>query len=201
MATTKTRRPRRLPPAARREQLADAAMAVIAEQGFADFSLDGVAARAGVTRNLLYHYFPRGRIDLFLAALDRAGSELTEGWVMDSHLPVAERTAANFDRVADHVMSSTDAWLVYRQARGLADPEVQAMVRRYGDVVISSVAQNQLGTSDPSPFARVALSGYLAYVETALDEARERGVAQDEVRELLVDTLTPTLQAVASAST
>ena len=77
MATTKTRKARRLAPAARRDQLADAAMAVIARQGFAEFSLDAVAQRAGVTRNLLYHYFPRGRLDLFLAALDRAGSELT----------------------------------------------------------------------------------------------------------------------------
>ncbi len=198
MAATRTRQPRRLSPQARREQLADAAMAVIAEHGFADFSLDAVAERAGVTRNLLYHYFPRGRIDLFLAALDRAGSELTEGWVMDSDLPVAERTAANFERVADRVMAPTDSWRVYRQARGLADPEVQAMVRRYGDVVISSVAQNQLGTSDPSALARVALSGYLAYVETALDEARERGVGRDDVRKLLVETLTPTLKAVSS---
>ncbi len=198
MAATRARQPRRLSPGARREQLADAAIAVIAGQGFADFSLDEVAGRAGVTRNLLYHYFPRGRIDLFLAALDRAGSELTEGWVMDSDLSVAERTAANLDRVADHVMTPTDAWLVYRQARGLADPEVRAMMRHYGDMVISSVAQNQLGTSDPSALARVALSGYLAYVETALDEARERGVGRGAVRRLLVETLTPTLAAVST---
>lgn len=197
MPATKARQPRRLSPEARRDQLADAAMAEIAEHGFADFSLDAVAERAGVTRNLLYHYFPRGRLDLFLAALDKAGSDLTEGWVMDSDLSVAERTASNLERVADHVMGPTDAWLVYRQARALADAEVQAMVRRYGDVVISSVARNQLGTLAPSPLARVALSGYLAYVETALDEARERGVARDDVRELLVETLTPTLQAVA----
>jgi AcrR family transcriptional regulator len=196
MATTKTRPPRRLSPLARREQLVEAATAEIAGEGFAEFSLDAVAERAGVTRNLLYHYFPRGRLDLFLATLDRAGSELTEGWVLDSDLPATERTAANLERVKDDVMTPSDAWLVYRQARGLADPEVQAMLRHYGDVVISSVARNQLGTSDPSPLARVALGGYLAYVETALDEARERGVGWDAVRGLLVETLTPTLKAV-----
>ena len=39
-------------------------MPVVAEQGFARFSLDKVAARVeDVTRNLLYHYFPRGRPD------------------------------------------------------------------------------------------------------------------------------------------
>lgn len=198
MARTKTRAPRRLSQAARREQLVDAATAEIAREGFTDFSLDAVAERADVTRNLLYHYFPRGRLDLFLAALERAGSELTEGWVVDSDLPALERTAANFERVADHVLTPTDAWLVYRQARGLADPEVQALMRRLADTVLSSVSMNQLGTADPSPLARVALSAYLAFVETALDEARERGVGRDEVRPLLVEALASTLNAAAS---
>lgn len=198
MARTKTRSPRRLPSESRRDQLAEAAAAVIAKQGYASFSLDDVAERADVTRNLLYHYFPRGRIDLFLAALDRAGRELTEGWLMDSDVPAAERTIANFERVADHVMTPTDAWLVYRQARGLADPEIQAMMHRYGDVVLTSVAVNQLGTADPPPIAKVALRGYLAYVETALDEARERGVDRDEVRRLLIAVLAPTLNAASS---
>ncbi len=44
------------------------------------------------------------------------------------------------------------------------------MVRRYGDTVVS----------------------------TALDEARDRGVAREDVAKLLVETLTPTLEALRS---
>src|SRR3954451_18820586 len=164
MARTKTRSPRRMPSESRRDQLVQAAAAVIAQQGYADFSLDDVTERADVTRNRLYHYFPRGRLDLFLAALDRAVSDLTEGWVTDSELSTTDRTVANFERVAGHVMKPSDSWLVYRQARGLADREIQAMLRGYQEIVLSSVAMNQLGTDDPSPAARVALTGYLAYV-------------------------------------
>jgi AcrR family transcriptional regulator len=192
-----TRPPRRLPPGARRRQLVDAASAEIARRGFAEFSLDAVAERADVTRNLLYHYFPRGRIDLFLAALERAGSELTEGWVTDSELPGAERFAENFERVADHVMAQTDSWRVYRQARGLADREVQAVTRRYGDIVLANVSLNQFGTEDPPPLARVGLTAYLAYVEAALDEAREAGVSRADVAMLLGRVLSA---AVAAAS-
>jgi AcrR family transcriptional regulator len=195
MARTKTRSPRRLTSESRRDQLVKAAAAVIAKQGYAGFSLDDVAERADVTRNLLYHYFPRGRIDLFLAALDRAGSQLTEGWVTDAELSTDERTVANFELVADHVMKPSDSWLVYRQARGLADREVQAMLRGYQEIVLSSVAMNQLGTDAPPPAARVALTAYLAFVETALDAARDQGVDRDEVRRLLVDVLESTLAA------
>ena len=70
---TAQRSPRRLARAARASQLVESAMPVIAEQGFSDFSLDEVAERADVTRNLLYHYFPQGRSDLAVAVAERAG--------------------------------------------------------------------------------------------------------------------------------
>jgi AcrR family transcriptional regulator len=196
MPATRARSPRRLPPLARREQLVDAATVEIARRGFADFSLDAVAARADVTRNLLYHYFPRGRIDVFLAALDRAGLELTEGWVTDAERSPEERFTENFDRVAHHVMAQTDAWRVYRQAQGLADREVRAVLRRYRDLVLANVSMNQLGNTDPQrPLARVGLAAYLAYVEAALDEALELGVAREEVRGLLERVLSATVEA------
>ena len=58
-------------------------MPVVAEQGFTEFSLDDVAARADVTRNLLYHYFPRGRADVALAVAEAAGHRLTDEWITD----------------------------------------------------------------------------------------------------------------------
>jgi AcrR family transcriptional regulator len=189
MARLKERPPRRLPPAARREQLVRAATSVIAEQGYAGFSLDDVAARADVTRNLLYHYFPRGRIDLFLAALDGAGTALLENWAVDEDVPVADRTRANFARVADHVMSESDSWLVYRQARGLADPDVESLLRRQTDALVARVFLNQLGTTDPPPMAAVALRGYVAFAEAALEDAKDRDVAREDVIDLLSTTL------------
>ena len=100
---------RRLPPEQRRAQLADAALALAARQGQAGLSLDDVAERAGVTRNLLYHYFPRGRLDVFLAALTRAGDTLTGDFIVDPSRPLAERLAANTDRALEHAERGSDA--------------------------------------------------------------------------------------------
>src|SRR3954447_3606613 len=93
---------RRLSPEARHDQLAELAQELIAADGYATFSLDALAERAGVTRNLLYHYFPRGRLDLFLAALERGGEEMTGRWLTDPNVPLAERQAANFGRMLEH---------------------------------------------------------------------------------------------------
>ena len=53
----------RLPPAERREQLIDAALSVILEQGYSGVSIEAIAREAGVTRPVVYDHFPNlGRL-------------------------------------------------------------------------------------------------------------------------------------------
>jgi AcrR family transcriptional regulator len=53
----------RMPPAERREQLIDAALAVILEQGYTGVSIEAIAREAGVTRPVVYDHFPNlGRL-------------------------------------------------------------------------------------------------------------------------------------------
>jgi AcrR family transcriptional regulator len=48
----------RLPPGQRREQLIDAALSVILDQGYGGVSIEAVARTAGVTRPVVYDHFP-----------------------------------------------------------------------------------------------------------------------------------------------
>ncbi len=59
----------RLPSAERHALILDAAVEEFAERGFASARMAAVASRAGVTKGLLYHYFPGGKLDLFRAAI------------------------------------------------------------------------------------------------------------------------------------
>jgi AcrR family transcriptional regulator len=184
----------------RRDQLSAAALAVVAERGYTGLTLDEVAERAGVTRNLLYHYFPRGRLDLFLAAVDRAGVQLTEGWVTDESIPLDERLAANFARFFEHALAPSDAWLVHRQGRLLGEPEVTALGERYREVVIAAISLNHFGTERPSELARAALRAYLDFAERALDECRERDLDRDRIGRLLADALLAVAASVREAA-
>jgi AcrR family transcriptional regulator len=185
--------------AVRREQLVEAAMPVVAEHGLTEFALDDVAERAGVTRNLLYHYFPRGRPDVVVAVAERAGRDLTGDWVYDE-LPLPDRMTANFARMSAHAMAPSDSWRIYRRARAASIPELDEIVTRYAERVISSIALNHLGTSDPPPLVHLALTGYLAFAETALDETRMRRAPEADVMQLLADTLVATIRAAGTAS-
>ncbi|HEY0821519.1 MAG TPA: TetR/AcrR family transcriptional regulator [Rhizobacter sp.] len=70
MPTAAAPRARRMAPEERREQLLDSAVGYILERGLSDFSLDKVAARAGVSVPLIYKYFPK-REDILKAVLER----------------------------------------------------------------------------------------------------------------------------------
>ena len=192
--------PRRLPPAVRRDQLIDAALTIAARHGYENLAFEKVANWAGVTRNLVYHYFPGGRQELLEAAVHRAGEQLSSGWVTNPDVPLGERLAANLNRMMDHASEPTDAWQLYRQGRGSLDPALLQIAALYRDQVISNISFNQLGTSKPPPVVRVALDGFLSYVETVIEAALEEKLPREQVIELVGDTLMAAMNAAAGAS-
>lgn len=70
---------RRKPTETRREEIADAALAVIAEQGLGRFTTQAIAARIGVTDGSLFRHFAN-KEEIVLAAIDRAEALLFEGF-------------------------------------------------------------------------------------------------------------------------
>src|SRR5580692_3021900 len=58
----------------RRRQLLDAGAALFAQHAYEEISMRQIAAAAGVSKPLLYHYFP-SKNELFMAAVTEASSE------------------------------------------------------------------------------------------------------------------------------
>jgi AcrR family transcriptional regulator len=188
-AVTTARSPRRLTREARRRQLIELAMPIVAEQGFTEFSLEELADRAGVTRNLLYRYFPRGRPDIAAAVVRDAGHELTRDWVTDPSHSLEERLLVNTERVADHAFEPSSAWRIHRKARAADQPEITEVVNDYLDTVVANIALNNVGTADPPARVRIAILGFISFAETVVDEARNTDVSRAEIGQLLIDTL------------
>ena len=193
--------PRRMRPAERRQQLIDAALTIAAKEGHENLAFEKVANRAGVTRNLVYHYFPGGRQELLEAAVHRAGEHLSSGWVTDPKIPLGERLQANLNRMMDHAEEPTDAWQLYRQGRATVDPRLLEIAREYREQVIGLIALNQLGSAEVPPIVRIALDGFMAYVETVIESAIEQEMPREQVIELVRGTLMSTMNAAAGAST
>ena len=54
----------------RREQIAEAALALVAEQGVTALTARNVARAVGVTAPALYRHFPGGKADILASVLD-----------------------------------------------------------------------------------------------------------------------------------
>ena len=115
-ARPRRRYARRMAPAQRREQLLDAALSVIVQQGYEGVSIEAVARTAGVTRPVIYDHFPN------LASLLRALIEREEAFAITQlSTVVPERPqegdppvqlAAGVRRFLDGVATRPDTWRI-----------------------------------------------------------------------------------------
>jgi AcrR family transcriptional regulator len=124
----------RLEPQPRREQLLDAGAALFAEKPYEDVFVEDIAARAGVSRALLYHYYPSKR-DLYVAIFKRASTRLLARANPDPQLPLAYQLAtgleAHIQYFADHPF---EAVAINRGALS-DDPAIQAIITEELNVV------------------------------------------------------------------
>jgi AcrR family transcriptional regulator len=117
----------------------EAAVAVFSASGFTGASMDEIAARAGISKPMVYAYLGT-KEELFLACVRQAATWLMEAVVRTAEpgLPADEQLWRGLRGFFDFVGASRDGWRVlYRQARG-QEPfaaEVALMRTRMVEVV------------------------------------------------------------------
>jgi len=137
--TSGTPRPgrQRLAPEVRRRQVLDAAVAVFSEEGFHGASMDAVAARAGVSKPLVYAH-GGSKEELFAACLHREAERLLRSVQTAAGAPDGEPLARlrRALRAFFHALTTRrEGWTVlYRQAStGPFAGEVDTLRRRIVD--------------------------------------------------------------------
>ena len=89
----------------RRQQLIGVALDLFSRRSPDEVSIDEIASAAGISRPLVYHYFP-GKLSLYEAALKRASDDLASRFVEPHEGPLGERLlrvmGRYFDFVDDH---------------------------------------------------------------------------------------------------
>ncbi|MFJ4520149.1 TetR/AcrR family transcriptional regulator [Streptomyces sp. NPDC088810] len=89
----------------RRQQLIGVALDLFSRRSPDDVSIDEIATAAGISRPLVYHYFP-GKLSLYEAALKRASEDLASRFAEPHEGPLGARLlrvmSRYFDFVDDH---------------------------------------------------------------------------------------------------
>jgi AcrR family transcriptional regulator len=179
----------------RRAQLVALGADIFRDRPYADVSVDDIAAAAGVSKGLLYHYFPSKR-DFYVAVLRQAAQEMEALTELDPGLPAERRLREGLDRYLDYVEQHAAGYASVLRAGPGVDPEVEAII----DGVRARMAGRVLdglpaARPEPSPALLLAVRGWVAFAEAASLEWAERGgVSRAELRDMLAAMLAAALR-------
>ncbi|MFI6208876.1 TetR/AcrR family transcriptional regulator [Streptomyces sp. NPDC051041] len=190
---------RRLSVEERRGQLLDAALALFAHRAPEEVSLDDVAERAGVSRPLVYRYFPGGKQQLYEAALRSAADELRHCFDEPREGPRLVRLARALDRYLAFVDQHGTGFSALLRGGGVAATSrttaiVDGVRRAAAEHILS-----HLQVARPGPRLRMTVRMWITAVEAAsliwLDEGKQPPA--DEMRDWLVEQFAAALAVTA----
>lgn len=189
---------------ARREQLLALGEELFATRPFDEVSIDEIAARAQISKGLLYHYFGSKR-DFYVEVVRGGVQALRAVTAVPATVPEPERTLRSLDAYLAYVEAHAAGYLQLMGAGGGADPEVAAIVdgsrREFAARVLEGLARTGLdwGGAAPPPLLRSAVRGWVGMVEGAsLDWVAHRDVPRAELAAFLQDALGRTVHAALS---
>ena len=154
-----------------------------------------IAREAGISKALLYHYFPSKQA-YFVATLEQAAAELAEATEPDPDRSPVEQLAGSLDAFLAWVEKHMGAYDKLIRSVG-AVPEVREMVERVRDETAERILAGLPNT--PTPELRAAVRGWLWFMDgVVLDWIEHRDIERARLHGLLLGTLLGAVTAAGS---
>ncbi len=176
----------------RRQQLLELGLQLFGNRTYDELSIDEIAKRAGVSKGLLYHYFPSKRA-FYVALVREAARELLEETDVDKQV-------VGHELDPEGIRTRIRAFLVYISRRrssysfllrgGIGtDTEVVEIVEQTRQAVLNQMSSrlSRLGADAEATTTRLRLRGWLGFLEAAtLDWAEREELELEAFLDLLV---------------
>ena len=172
----------------RRRQLLELGAELFARHSFGELSMARIAREAGISKALLYHYFP-SKQDYFVATLQQAAEEVRRRTEPDPDLPPDQALAGSLDAFLGWIEENEVAYRKLVESAGSV-PEVGALIDEVRDRTSARILAG-IGAGDPPPpRLRTAARAWLWFMDGAiLDWLEHRDLQRSELRNLLLGSL------------
>lgn len=180
----------RLSPDARREQLLDLGVRMLATRTLEDLSVDALAEQAGISRGLLFHYF-KNKQDFHRAVVQRAADELLARTRPDLSRAPAARLALSLEQYVDYVLANRQSYISLVRGAAGGDPALLAIFDNTRAAMTARVTDDLevFGVRD-TPAARLLARGWTALVEeTVLSWVADPRLPKQELLRVLAVSL------------
>jgi AcrR family transcriptional regulator len=173
----------------RRRRLLELGADLFSRHSYAELSMSAIAREAGISKALLYHYFPSKQA-YFVATLEQQAAELSRRVAVDPALSPVEQLTRALDAFLGWVEENAEGY-----GKLLHGATTHAEVRELVDQVRSDTADRIIAGLSPGPGAappalRAAVHGWLWFMDGVLtDWLEHRDMERQQVLGLLLGTL------------
>lgn len=183
----------------RRAQLLELGMQAVTASSFDEVSVEQVADAAGISRGLLFHYFPSRR-DFLVAIAEAGAQQLLDVTEPDPELAPLAQLRVGMAAYVDYIVDRRDAYVSLVRGAAGGDPAMLHVVRRTRARIVARMLDGLgLTPEQVPPTLRIALHGWLGFVEEAAIAWMEE--ADPPSRHALLATCERTLVAVVADAT
>ncbi|MEH0443537.1 MULTISPECIES: TetR/AcrR family transcriptional regulator [unclassified Streptomyces] len=170
----------------RRQQLIGVALDLFAQRSPDDVSIDEIAAAAGISRPLVYHYFP-GKLSLYEAALKRASEDLAERFTEPHEGPLGARLLRVMHRFFDFVDAHGPGFsALMRGGPAVGSSTTNALVDSVRQIAYEQILSH-LEVTDPPARLELVVRSWISLAEsTALIWLDGRRIPREELEVQLV---------------
>jgi AcrR family transcriptional regulator len=151
---------RRLSADERRRQLVAIGLAKIVETPIQDLSMDDIATEAGISRGLLFHYFPT-KTDFYLACIAAAGRRMLRTTAPDEGTTGEEPVETVTRPMVEQIERRRGFYLALVHGHGVADPRVSEVM----DSVRDGSTERVMSALDVPEARRDVVRAWWAYTE------------------------------------
>jgi AcrR family transcriptional regulator len=191
---------RRLDVDERRARLLDVGARLFTTHSYGALSMAKIAREAGISKALLYHYFP-SKQELFRATLAQAADDLRVAVAPDPSAPPAHQLIASLDAYLAWIDDHRDAYANLLQT-ALTVEEVRELVDAQRERTAQAIISGVFAGGAQPPAAPAAVRGWLWFMDGAcLEWIARDAIDREALRNLLVGTLIGALTAAGASTT
>lgn len=186
---------RRLSPDQRRTELLDIGARLFSQRAYEDVRIEEVAELAGVSRGLMYHYFPTKR-DFLAAVVQRESDRLLAVTEPDPALSVHDRIAAGLDAYLAYIESHAQGVLAVNRGAASGDASIRGIVDAELDVQQHRIVEALAPAAVDRELVELAVRGWISFVRTVCIDWLDRPtITTAQLRRLCLDALAGMLTA------
>lgn len=170
----------------RRQQLIGVALDLFSRRSPDEVSIDEIASAAGISRPLVYHYFP-GKLSLYEAALKRASEDLASRFAEPHEGPLGARLLRVMGRFFDFVDEHGPGFsALMRGGPAVGSTTTNALVDSVRQAAYEQILSH-LGVAEASPRLELVVRSWISLAEsTALIWLDGRRIPRAELERQLV---------------